>query len=548
MEEAEPQPQPENQIEEAEDTPKPPYSVRDAMVLCGVDNTTVFESKTPAQRFAEDIFSDSFDICMDKTVEELQNDIKQYSNLTQAQGQIRVNPGVIQKIHAFIQWSRDQIRTGLIPSFTEFPVQETARLITNYKTHQAFIEKTRTISDAAKPGKFKENTKWDDWYPTFLNFLRAIPGRNGVPLSYVCRDFDEPAPIDLNIDFIENYILQAPVWGEAFNVDAAEVHTYLVNFMSGNNVAEVKMLSNAHRTNGRLDFKALREHYEGVGVHSINIVKAEDTIRNLFYAGEKKPHMWWDEFEKQLTHAFINLHKGERREVYSNEMKLRTLLQKINVDFLQGVKAAMSIELTKEPLQMTFEQALMTFRNEVNTKFPPGMSSSNTRTRRVNEISRSSGGGRFSGYNRGRGRGRGGRNGGRGRGNFNGRGQGRGRSNSRGHPGARFITGSNGRTIEIHPSYNFSPEIWSVIPHAERRRITEERTQYSNNKRQRISAVGTIPPSINLEANQPQSTAASLSGMGSTNQSVNTNQYQVSSIMGGRNEQASMRSHRSNRN
>ena len=66
---------------------------------------------------------------MDKTVEELQNDLKQYSNLTQAQGQIRVTPGVIQKLHAFIQWSRDQIRTGLIPSFTELPVQETASLL-----------------------------------------------------------------------------------------------------------------------------------------------------------------------------------------------------------------------------------------------------------------------------------------------------------------------------------------------------------------------------------------------------------------------------------
>ena len=85
MEEAEPQPQQENQAEEADEAPRPPYSVRDAMVLCGVDNTTVFEGKTPAQRFAEDIFSDSFDIYMDKTVEELQNDLKQYSNLTQAQ-------------------------------------------------------------------------------------------------------------------------------------------------------------------------------------------------------------------------------------------------------------------------------------------------------------------------------------------------------------------------------------------------------------------------------------------------------------------------------
>lgn len=335
--------QPQENNQEENNAPGPPYSVRDAMVLCGVDDTNLFDGKTAAQRFAEDIFSDSFDICMDKTIEELQNDLKQYSNLTQSQGQIRVNPGVIQRIHAFIQWSRDMIRTGLNPSFSEFPVEETARLLTNYKSRQAFIEKTKTISDAAKPTKFKENGKWDDWYPTFINFLRAIPGRNGVPLSYVCREFDEPAPNDPDIDFIENYVQQAPVWGEAFNRDAAEVHTFLVNFTSGNNVAEVKMLPHAHLRNGRLDFKALKAHYEGVGVHSINVIKAEETIKNLFYSGEKKPHMWWDEFEKQLTHAFINIHKKEGQEVYSNEMKLRILHQKINADFLQGVKAAMTI-------------------------------------------------------------------------------------------------------------------------------------------------------------------------------------------------------------
>ena len=67
-------------------------------------------------------------------------------------------------------------------------------------------------------------------------------------------------------------------------------------------------------------------------------------------------------------------------------MRLRILLQKINADFLQSVKAAMSIEITRIPLQMTYEQALMTFCNEVNRKHPPGMSSNNSRPRRVNEV------------------------------------------------------------------------------------------------------------------------------------------------------------------
>ena len=193
------------------------------------------------------------------------------------------------------------------------------------------------------------------------------------------------------------------------------------------------MLPHAHENNGRLDFKALREHYEGIGVNSINVIKVEETLKNLFYAGERKPHMWWDEFEKQPSRSFMIIHKNEKREVYSNEMKLRILIQKINVDFLQGVKATMSIELSRCPLLMTYEQAIMTFCNEVNSKVPPNMSSNNTRTRRINELSRSQANPRPTSYGRGRGRGRCGRFGGRGRGDPSGRNQVRGRGPSRGH-------------------------------------------------------------------------------------------------------------------
>ena len=75
-----------------------------------------------------------------------------------------------------------------------------------------------------------------------------------------------------------------------------------------------------------------------------------------------------------MNHAFTIIHKRERRDVYSDEMKLRILIQKVNLDFLQGVKSAMSIELTREPLMMTYDQAMMTFRNEVNRKSPQAQS------------------------------------------------------------------------------------------------------------------------------------------------------------------------------
>ena len=81
------------------------------------------------------------------------------------------------------------------------------------------------------------------------------------------------------------------------------------------------MLKNAQKNNGRLDFIALKNHYEGVGVHAVEIVKADKILQDLLYSGEKKPHMWWKEFERQLTDAFNTYDRHEKRSVHSDNQK-----------------------------------------------------------------------------------------------------------------------------------------------------------------------------------------------------------------------------------
>ena len=85
----------------------------------------------------------------------------------------------------------------------------------------------------------------------------------------------------------------APLTGETYVIDSAQVHTFIVNFVSGNETAKAKIQYYAAQNDGRVDYQALVDHYEGVGVHAIEITKAEATLKGLFYRGEKKPHMWW---------------------------------------------------------------------------------------------------------------------------------------------------------------------------------------------------------------------------------------------------------------
>ena len=162
------------------------------MTECGVNDVDLFEGRTQAERLAIDLFSDDFHTCMDKTHPELDSDFKTYSDLTQAQGQIRVTPGVKKTIKAFVQWARDEYRLGRDPEFGNFNNANSLTLMRRYKTHKQFIDKSSDLSDAAKPVKFSNNVKWADWSPTFINYLCTIPGRDGVPLNYVLRESGQP--------------------------------------------------------------------------------------------------------------------------------------------------------------------------------------------------------------------------------------------------------------------------------------------------------------------------------------------------------------------
>jgi len=508
-----------------------PFTVFDAMINCRVDNNALFQQETQATRIARDIFNDDFNSCMNITYDEFDADLKSFSSLTAANGRITLNPQVKRNIKAFIQWTRDHIRTGVDPSTQIFDVNMVIDLTTRNKLHQSFIDKSKTIMEAAKPKHFTEKLKWDDWFPTFQNFLKCIPGRNGQPLLYVItKDSERSNTFDPNIDILENYIKMAPLDGEAFKIDASEVHTYLMNFIAGNITAETKVLPHASECNGRKDIFSLIEHYEGVGIHSVNVIKAEEIISSLFYSGEKRPHMWWDEFERQLTYAFTIIDKKEGRQVYSDNMKLRIVTKKVQADFLTSLKAGINIELTKTPITFTYAQALSAFRNEVNRKFPPEMASkNNTRARRINETSRNGGRGG------GRGRGRGGRgNGGRGGGKTP-------------HPEERKVTGIDGRTIRVHPSYDFPRNIWFNLPDNERKRVTTERANYRNNKRPRnVSEMNTPNNDNNNNGNgsaaQQQQRPPNTANDGATFVS----EISTGTGMGGRNEQASLRSRNTN--
>ena len=86
-----------------------PYEAVGAMIACSVNYAILFNGETQTERIATEIFDDDPSV-MDKTYVELQEDLKAYSSLTVANGQIRLTHGVTQNIE-YIS-SRHEMRSG----------------------------------------------------------------------------------------------------------------------------------------------------------------------------------------------------------------------------------------------------------------------------------------------------------------------------------------------------------------------------------------------------------------------------------------------------
>ena len=60
-----------------------PFTVFDAMIACGVPNVGLFNGQTQATRIASEIFDNSFQAAMEKTIDDLKDDFEPLRSLPQ---------------------------------------------------------------------------------------------------------------------------------------------------------------------------------------------------------------------------------------------------------------------------------------------------------------------------------------------------------------------------------------------------------------------------------------------------------------------------------
>ena len=435
-----------------------PYTVQQAMMACGA----LTEEK--ADTLSSELFDDDYNDCRDKTNKDLVDSFKMLHTTPSTQGGVKIPLRTQKHIKAFCQWTKDCLRTGLDPAATPFPIHTTRDLMARAETHHQFMKNYETIASAAKPKDFTKDVKWDDWAPTFYNYLNTMPGRDGVPLSYIVRDNDNPDHTP-NINFLDDYVMMAALTGSSYKIDSTKVHAFIQTRIMGNEEAEATIKPHEHAHDGRKDWKALKEHYEGSGIFAKDIIQAENDLASMIYTGEKRPTMYWTLFETRLNRTFHIFAKAEN-VVFSDAMKLRRLLSNIQCEWLNGAKNTIKGELSKYPMVYTYSQALALIRTEVNERHPAGSRSDNNR-RALSEA--------------GRGRGRGGR----------GRGGGRGRATKqydsseyvqKTRDDSTIITLTNGKKIEYHPAFRFDQEIFELFTQDQYDKLRSQRKEYAQRK------------------------------------------------------------------
>jgi hypothetical protein len=242
----------------------------------------------------------------------------------------------IKYLIGLVHWVQDFARINGTPDMTVFngnPVAFRTELDLAY--HRADVRKVEsdqadTVSKAADPGKFKDERKWAEWEPAFVNYISTIQGVNGVPLSYVVREKEESDVDGTFESFNERSIACATLTGVIFQADARKVHQLLKSFLQAE-TAEQWIKPLAKKQNGRADMIALRNHYSGEGNTSRRIATAEKLRETLHYKNERA--LPFSTFLDKLQKMF-NIFEEENEEI-TEPAKVRMLLQKVQHPQLQ---------------------------------------------------------------------------------------------------------------------------------------------------------------------------------------------------------------------
>ena len=261
----------------------------------------------------------------------------------------RINFGIrrTKRIKHMMHWVQDFYRVSSTPS-TAGLNEDTFLAALTVAGERADVRKLlREQSDekakVASPGPLVSENKWIEWEPKFVNYLSTLIGMNGVPLSYVVRENDNPDQTGPHANFTEECIACAPLSGVGYDSDRSAVHQALVSFTTGQ-PSENWIKATDRYKDGRRSMKKLRDHFSGEGNTTRRIAEADRIKETLHYKNERSLP-----FEAFLTKCekMYNIY-AQHGEVMAEDAKIRFLFKKVQHSGLSSAIEAMKAKITTE--------------------------------------------------------------------------------------------------------------------------------------------------------------------------------------------------------
>lgn len=184
----------------------------------------------------------------------------------------------VKKVRALAHWARD-LRNR------QQPILDNAFTQALMEQHMVAIDVDPKEDQEVKKPATLDPEEWDDWEPSFVNYLMSLYGRRGTPLAYVIRD-PHLTPNDFpDTDQLNRLIYSVSVdpTDHTFVLDSARVAQELISFIS---TTEAASFVNLESLDGRTMMQALRQHYDGPGEIRKRYNKAKTIFDSLHYKNE----------------------------------------------------------------------------------------------------------------------------------------------------------------------------------------------------------------------------------------------------------------------
>ena len=237
-----------------------------------------------------------------------------------------------------------------IPNHKNFDEETMYAALSLAQIRKSDIELVTTNSKAADPGKFKDERKWPEWEKAFINYLSVIPGVNGIPLSYVVQELENPTPGTEYATFNERMINWALLNGQYYIADTRRVHNLIIGFLQGENT-ENWICNIAKYQDGRRDMIALCRHYAGEGNSTRRIADAKRIQNTLHYKTEQA--LPFNKFLDSLQRMFTIFE--EENEPLTERAKVDELLSKVQNSALAAAVAQLRYQLNTKGITFTVD-------------------------------------------------------------------------------------------------------------------------------------------------------------------------------------------------